>query len=67
MSANTWNPNLKTFGDVVRWAIDELGAMCPSSERLADYTLHPDAQELADVRYHVEDAGCVLCRVERER
>ncbi|MCR4415324.1 MAG: hypothetical protein NUV77_23170 [Thermoguttaceae bacterium] len=60
-------PEFRAFADVVHWVIDELGAMCPSAERLAAYRLHPDAPEYRDVRYHVEEAACRLCRAELER
>ncbi|HOA52897.1 MAG TPA: hypothetical protein PKI05_11630 [Thermogutta sp.] len=59
-------PQLQTLGDVVRWVINELGAMCPSPERLAAYLADPGAPELRDVRYHVEEAGCPICRAERD-
>ncbi|MGB9690186.1 hypothetical protein [Thermogutta sp.] len=59
-------PELKTLGDVVRWVIAELGAMCPSPERLAAYFANPDDASLRDVRYHVEEARCPICRAERE-
>ena len=57
-------PELRTFGDVVRWVIDELGAMCPSPERLQAYRLNPDAPEFSDIRYHVQEATCRHCRAE---
>lgn len=55
---------LNTFETMVRWAIEEAGGFCPSAERLARYAREPDAVDLRDVRYHVEEAGCRLCRVE---
>lgn len=57
-------PQLTSFAEVVRWVIDELGAMCPSPERLAAYLANPQAAEYRDVRYHVEEAGCAICRAE---
>lgn len=57
-------PQLNSFGDVVRWVIDELGALCPSAARLAAYRVNPHAPEHHDVRYHVEEAGCRICRAE---
>ena len=57
-------PDLPSFGDVVRWVIDELGAMCPSLERLQAYRRMPEAPALRDVRYHVEEASCRLCRAD---
>ncbi len=59
-------PQLSSFAEVVRWVIEELGALCPSPERLAAYHAHPHAAEYRDVRYHVEEAGCPICRAERE-
>jgi len=59
-------PELKTLGDVVRWVIAELGAMCPSPERLAAYFANPDDVSLRDVQYHVEEARCPICQAERE-
>lgn len=60
-------PELKTLGDVVHWVIRELGAMCPSPERLAAYFGNPHDPNLRDVRYHVEDAACPICCAEQER
>lgn len=57
---------MHSFGDVVRWVIEDLGAMCPSAERLAHYARTPEAPDVSDVRYHVVDAGCRLCRIELE-
>ena len=59
-------PRLHSFTEVVRWVIDELGALCPSPERLRAYTADPQAAEHRDVRYHVEEAGCSICRAELE-
>jgi len=59
-------PQLHCFGDVVRWVIDELGAMCPSGERLAAYLADPLSAEHADVRYHLQEAGCRLCRADKQ-
>lgn len=58
-------PPMNSFGDVVRWVVEELGAFCPSPERLAGYWLNPDAPQYQDIRYHVEEAGCPICRAER--
>ena len=57
-------PVFESFGDVVRWIIEETGAMCPGNGRLAAYAADPQASELSDVRYHVEEARCRLCQVE---
>jgi hypothetical protein len=59
-------PCLNTLGDVVRWVVDELGAMCPSPERLAAYWASPRDLGLADIRYHVEEAACPICLAERD-
>ncbi len=57
-------PQLGSFAEVVRWVIEELGALCPTAQRLAAYHAHPQAPEYHDVRYHVEEAGCPICRAE---
>lgn len=64
MSKESNMPKLESLGDVVRWVIEEVGAFCPSPERLAKYRSNPNADDLRDVRYHVEEAGCKLCRYE---
>ncbi|NUQ61154.1 MAG: hypothetical protein HUU20_01615 [Pirellulales bacterium] len=58
--------NLNSVADVVRWVIDELGALCPSPERLAAYSADPQAVEHRDIRYHVEEARCGTCRADLE-
>lgn len=58
---------LRTLSDVVRWVIREVGAMCPAQERLTAYFANPADPGLRDVRYHVEEAGCPICRAERDR
>lgn len=55
-------PKLFSFSDVVHWVVEELGGLCPSPERLAAYLADPSADEYRDVRYHVEEARCPLCR-----
>lgn len=57
-------PHFATLTDVVRWVIEELGAMCPAPARLEMYRVNPTARELRDVRFHVEEAGCKICRGE---
>lgn len=57
-------PTLTTFEDVVRWAIDELGAMCPSPARLQECIQTTDAVQFSDIRFHVDDVGCRLCEAE---
>ncbi len=51
-----------SFDDVVAFAVEEMGALCPSPERLDAYLRTPDAAELADIRYHVEETGCRMCQ-----
>ncbi len=53
-----------TFEAVVRWVIEEMGALCPSSERLAAYLANPQSPEFIDVQYHVRQAGCCICNAE---
>ena len=54
-------PKLHSCEEVVVWVIEELGALCPSPERLASYAANPQAEH-HDIRYHVEEAGCRICR-----
>ena len=61
---NDQPPELHSFTDVVRWVIEELGALCPSPERLSAYAQDPTAAEYRDVRYHVEEARCAICRAQ---
>lgn len=51
-----------TFEDVLRFVVDEMGALCPSESRLEAYRRRPRSEELRDVRYHVEEGGCRLCQ-----
>lgn len=60
-------PQLDSFGEVVRWVIREMGALCPSPARLAAYRSDPEAEQYHDVRYHVDEVGCPLCRAELEQ
>jgi len=50
-----------SLADVVHWVVTELGAFCPSPERLAAYRRTPHISELEDVRYHVEVVKCKIC------
>lgn len=50
-----------SLADVVHWVVTELGAFCPSPERLAAYRRTPHIPELEDVRYHVEVVKCKIC------
>lgn len=65
MSGKTDLPAMNSFGDVVRWVVEELGAFCPSPERLAEYWRQPNAPQYRDIRYHVEEARCPICRAEQ--
>ena len=58
---------LQTFGDVVRWVVQELGALCPSQQRLLSWHHHPEDPSLQDVRYHVLEARCPICQAELQR
>ena len=49
------------FSEVLHRVVHEAGALCPSDGRLARYHVTPNAAELRDVRYHLEEAGCPLC------
>jgi hypothetical protein len=59
-------PQVTRFGDVVLWVIEEAGALCPTSERLAEFAAHPKSVEFTDVSYHIREADCRLCSVELE-
>lgn len=55
--------------ELIGWLIDDVGAMCPSDERLIEFAatdvnaLAADPTAFRDVRYHVHEAKCVLCQV----
>ncbi|RMG40350.1 MAG: sigma-70 family RNA polymerase sigma factor [Planctomycetota bacterium] len=53
-----------SFEEVVRFVVEEMGALCPNPERLAAYRETAHASNLSDVRYHVEAAECRICREE---
>lgn len=57
-------PRLKNLGDVVRWVVDELGALCPSPERLKSFFDNPRDPAVRDIRYHVEEVKCPICNAE---
>jgi len=59
-------PQLNSLGDVVRWVVDELGALCPSPERLRQYFKNPQDSAFRDVHYHVEELKCPICNAERD-
>jgi DNA-directed RNA polymerase specialized sigma24 family protein len=48
--------------ELFRWIMDEAGALCPAEARLKEYLADPQSDLLHDVHYHVEEAGCPLCR-----
>ena len=54
-----------SFEDVLRFVVDEIGALCPSKERLEKYWRNPSEEECADIRYHVQECRCRHC-CERE-
>jgi DNA-directed RNA polymerase specialized sigma24 family protein len=58
--------------DLIHLAVDELGALCPSDTRWAQFRAAPDSPEMSDIRYHLYSArwyldaraqapGCRLC------
>jgi len=53
---------------LIRWLIEEAGAMCPSTKRLEDFQasglamIAADPKAFRDVRHHVDEAGCRLCQ-----
>lgn len=52
----------KSFVALLRWLVEELGAMCPSSERLEAFAANPKEPSFHDLRFHVNGAGCKLCQ-----
>ncbi len=55
-------PGPQNLADVVRWVVEELGALCPSQERLQAYRASPQDPAFEDVRYHLEIARCRICQ-----
>lgn len=53
-----------SFHDVVRFVVDEMGALCPGPDRLEEYRQSPHQEGFRDLRYHIEEAGCRHCREE---
>ncbi|MCL6508920.1 MAG: hypothetical protein K6T59_18080, partial [Bryobacteraceae bacterium] len=53
-----------SFEDVLRFVVDEMGALCPDPLRVQKYAQNPNNEGFCDVRYHVEEAGCRHCREE---
>lgn len=60
-------PVLHNLAEVVHWVVEELGALCPSPERLHAYRASPHDPALEDVRYHVETARCRICQAHMEQ
>jgi len=54
-----------SFEDVLRFVVDDIGALCPSAERMENYWHNPSEEECADIRYHVQECRCRHC-CERE-
>jgi DNA-directed RNA polymerase specialized sigma24 family protein len=54
-----------SFEDVLRFVVDDIGALCPSAERMENYWRNPSEEECADIRYHVQECRCRHC-CERE-
>lgn len=59
--------HLKDFRDVVSWVVEELGALCPSQQRLLAWHKNPHDEQLRDVAYHVQEAKCPICQAELDR
>jgi DNA-directed RNA polymerase specialized sigma24 family protein len=53
------------FEDVLHFVISEMGALCPSEERLWQYVRDKTRPEFSDIRYHVQ--VCRICQVELSR
>ena len=75
---NVMAPNALMVPDrlsgILQLVIDELGALCPSEAQLQAYQVAPTSDDVADVRYHVEEArwydhrpwprlGCPQCQL----
>lgn len=60
------SPAPQNLAEVVRWVVEELGAVCPGPERLHAYRATPNNPELEDVRYHLETACCRICQAHAE-
>jgi RNA polymerase sigma factor (sigma-70 family) len=54
-----------SFEDVLRFVVDDIGALCPSAERMENYWRNPSEEQCADIRYHVQECRCRHC-CERE-
>ncbi|GBD36680.1 hypothetical protein HRbin36_01807 [bacterium HR36] len=59
-------PIFRRFEDVLDFVVNEIGALCPSEERLRQYAANRTGRNFSDIRYHVEEAKCRLCLVELE-
>lgn len=52
----------RNFHEVLMRVVNEVGALCPSDERLARFEQQPQAVEFSDLRYHIQEAQCPLCQ-----
>ena len=55
----------RNFHEVLMRVVNEVGALCPSDERLACFEQQPDAAEFSDLRYHIDEVPCPLCQARR--
>lgn len=55
------------FAEVLRFVINEMGALCPSEARLLQYRANPSSPDCHDVHYHVREAACRLCNADLEQ
>ncbi len=55
------------FAEVLRFVINEMGALCPSEARLWQYRANPSHPGYHDVHYHVREAACRLCNADLEQ
>jgi DNA-directed RNA polymerase specialized sigma24 family protein len=55
------------FAEVLRFVINEMGALCPSETRLLQYRANPSHPDYHDVHYHVREAACRLCNADLEK
>jgi hypothetical protein len=53
---------VQNTSELFRWIMNEAGALCPAEDRLREYLAAPQGKNLHDVRYHVEQAACPMCR-----
>ena len=55
----------RNFHEVLMRVVNEVGALCPSDERLAQFEQQPHSAEFSDLRYHIEEVPCPLCQARR--